>query len=53
MPVHAIENGDAIIIKNKKLATATLGTSAVNVSADAIDKSGNRRHREVTLLVLD
>ena len=53
VPVHAIENGDAIIIKNKKLATATLGTSAVNVSAEAADKSGNRSHREATLLILD
>ena len=53
VPVHAVENGDAIIIKMKKLATATLGTSAINVSADAIDDSGNRRHREAKLLILD
>ena len=53
VPVHAIENGDEIIIKNKKLATATLGTSAVNVSAVATDNSGNRRDREATLLILD
>ena len=53
VPVHAVENGDAIIIKNKELTTATLGTSAVNVSAEATDNSGNRRHREATLLILD
>ena len=53
VPVHAVENGDVIIIKNKELATATLGTTAVNVSAEATDNSGNRRHREATLLIID
>lgn len=53
VPVHAVENGDAIIIKNRKFAAATLGTSAVNVSAEATDDSGNRRHREATLIILD
>ena len=53
VPVHTLEDGDAIIIKKKKLATATLGTSAVNVSAEAIDASGNRQQRSATLLILD
>jgi hypothetical protein len=53
VPVHAIDDGDTIIIKKKKLATTALGTSAVNVSADAIDASGNQRHREATLLIVD
>ena len=51
--VHAIDDGDTITIEKNKLATATLGTSAVNVSADAIDASGNRRHRESQLLIVD
>jgi len=53
VPVHAIDDGDTITIEKKKLATATLGTSAVNISADAIDASGNRRHREAQLLIVD
>jgi len=53
VPVHAIDDGDVIKIKKKKLSTAKLGTSAVNVSADAADVSGNRRHREATLLITD
>jgi len=53
VPVHTINDGDSIIIKKKKLATATLGTSAVNVTADAIDASGNHRQRSATLQILD
>ena len=53
VPVHAIDDGDVIKIKEKKLSTAKLGTSAVSVSADATDASGNRRHREATLLITD
>jgi len=53
VPVHTIENGDSIIIKKKKLSTATLGTSAVNVTADAIDESGNHQQRSATLLIID
>jgi hypothetical protein len=53
VPVYAIEDGDVIKINKKKLATATLGTSAVNVSADATDASGNQRHREAALLIID
>lgn len=53
VPVFSIEDGDDIIIKNKELATAILGTSAVNVSAEAIDVSENRRQRSATLLILD
>jgi len=53
VPVHAIDDGDTINIEKKKLATTTLGTSAVNISADTTDTSGNRRHREALLLILD
>ena len=53
VPVHAIDDGDIIKIEKKRLATTTLGTSAVNVSADATDTSGNRRHREAQLLIVD
>ena len=53
VPVHAIDDGDTIKIEKKELTTTTLGTSAVNVSADATDASGNRRHREAQLLIVD
>ena len=53
VPVHAINDGGLILIKERKLATAILDTSAVNISADAIDASGNQRHREATLLIID
>ncbi len=53
VPVHTINDGDSIIIKKRKLSTATLGTSAVNVTADAVDASGNHRQRSATLLIVD
>ena len=53
VPVHAIDDGDTIKIEKKQLTTTTLGTSAVNVSADVSDASGNRRHREAQLLIVD
>lgn len=53
VPVYAVDDGDTILIEKKQLATTTLGTSAINVSADAADASGNRRHREATLLIID
>ncbi len=53
VPVHTIDSGDSIIINKRKLSTATLGTSAVNVAADAIDASGNHRQRSATLQILD
>lgn len=53
VPVHAINDGDKIVIKNRKLATARLGTSAVNVAATAKDTSGNQRNSQATLLVIE
>ena len=53
VPVHAVDDGDTIVIQKKQLSTTTLGTSAVNVSAVATDASGNQRHREATLLIVD
>lgn len=53
VPVHAINDGGTILIKERKLATATLDTSAVNISANVIDASGNRTHSEATLLIVD
>ena len=52
IPVHAVDDGDTIKISKKDIET-TLGTSAVNVSADATDASGNQRHRGATLLIVD
>jgi hypothetical protein len=51
VPVHALDDGDTIKILKKEISN--LGTSAMNVSADATDASGNQRHREATLLILD
>ena len=53
IPVHAIADGDTIKISKKEIAKTTLGISAVNVSADATDASGNQRHRGATLLIAD
>jgi len=53
VPVHTIEDGDSIKIDKRQISTTTLGTSAVNVSADAVDISGNHRHRTATLLIVD
>jgi len=52
IPVHAVDDGDTLKISKKEIET-TLGTSAVNVSADAADASGNQMHRGATLLIVD
>lgn len=53
VPVHAVDNGDTIKIEKKQITKSTLGTSAVNVSAEAADATGNRRQRGATLLIVD
>ncbi|MDH3980550.1 MAG: hypothetical protein OEU91_08570 [Gammaproteobacteria bacterium] len=53
VPVHAVDDGDTIKITNKEVSKTNLGTSAVNVSADATDASGNQRHSGATLLIAD
>jgi hypothetical protein len=53
VPVHTIDDGDIMLIDKKKLATTTLGSSAVQVSAEATDATGNRRQRGATLLIAD
>lgn len=53
VPVHAIKDGDTIKIEKKKITSTTLGTTAVKVSAEAVDATGNRQQRGATLLIVD
>ena len=53
VPVHAVDDGDTIKIEKNRIASTTLGASAVRVSAEATDASGNRGQGHATLLIVD
>lgn len=52
-PVYVVNDGDTLTIKVKKMATTTLDATAINVTAEATDASGNRRNRNAQLLIGD
>lgn len=53
VPVHAVSDGDTLVVTSRNAKEVTVETSAINVSAEASDIVGNRRYRQATLHILD